>query len=112
MDIWGISRIFAAVESYKTRKDMTAITLERETNNYWNLIKDAGNEVKLALIKRLSDALAPAVAEKKTRRKKYTADDFAGIWDDEHYMAAEDINKAISDARHVKSSRDEIWDKL
>ena len=95
---------------------MTAITLERETNNYWNLIKDAGNEVKLALIKRLSDALAdalaPAVAEKKTRRKKYTADDFAGIWDDEHYMAAEDINKAISDARHVKSSRDEIWDKL
>ena len=47
---------------------MTAITLERETNNYWNLIKDAGNEVKLALIKRLSDALAPAVAEKKTRR--------------------------------------------
>ena len=48
---------------------MTAITLERETNNYWNLIKDAGNEVKLALIKRLSDALAPAVAEKKTRRK-------------------------------------------
>ena len=91
---------------------MTAITLERETNNYWNLIKDAGNEVKLALIKRLSDALSPAVAEKKTRRKKYTADDFAGIWDDEHYMAAEDINKAIRDARHVKSSRDEIWDKL
>ena len=43
---------------------MTAITLERETNNYWNLIKDAGNEVKLALIKRLSDALAPAVAKK------------------------------------------------
>ena len=39
---------------------MTAILLERETNNYWNLIKDAGNEVKLALIKRLSDALTPA----------------------------------------------------
>lgn len=74
--------------------------------------KDAGNEVKLALIKRLTDALAPAVAEKKARRKKYTADDFAGIWDDEHYMAAEDINKAIRDARHVKSSREEIWDKL
>jgi len=78
---------------------MATIALERETNNYWNLIKDAGNEVKLALIKRLTDALAPAVAEKKARRKKYTADDFAGIWDDEHYMAAEDINKAIRDAR-------------
>lgn len=91
---------------------MTAILLERETNNYWNLIKDAGNEVKLALIKRLSDALTPVVAEKKTRRKKYTADDFAGIWDDEHYMAAEDINKTIRDARHVKSSRDEIRQSL
>ena len=112
LDIWGNSRIFAAIETYKTRKDMTAIALERETNNYWNLIKDPGNEVKLALIKRLSDAIASAVAEKNTRRKKYTADDFAGIWDDEHYMAAEDINKAIRDARHVKSSRDEIWDKL
>jgi len=44
-------------------------------------------------------------------QKKYTADDFAGIWDDENYMAVEDINKAIRDARHVKSSRDEIWDK-
>lgn len=91
---------------------MTAITLERETNNYWNLIKDAGNEVKLALIKRLSDALALTLVERNTRRKKYTADDFAGIWDDENYMAAEDINKAIRDARHVKSNRDEIWDKL
>ena len=91
---------------------MTAITLERETNNYWDLIKDAGNEVKLALIKRLSDALALTLVERNTRRKKYTADDFAGIWDDENYMAAEDINKAIRDARHVKSNRDEIWDKL
>ena len=91
---------------------MTALTLERETNNYWDLIKDAGNEVKLALIKRLSDALALTLVERNTRRKKYTADDFAGIWDDENYMAAEDINKAIRDARHVKSNRDEIWDKL
>ena len=56
---------------------MTAIVLKQETENYWNLIKDAGNEVKLALIKKLSDALKPAVAEKKPRKKKYTADDFA-----------------------------------
>ena len=90
---------------------MTAIALKNESDNYWNLIKDASNEVKLALIKRLSDALRPAVAEKKVK-KKYTADDFAGIWDDEHFMAVEDINKAIHDARSVKSSRNEIWDKL
>ena len=90
---------------------MTALVLKRESDNYWNLIKDASNEVKLALIKRLSDALRPAVAEKKAK-KKYTADDFAGIWDDEHFMSAEDINKAIRDARHVKSGRDEFWDKF
>lgn len=90
---------------------MTALVLKRESDNYWNLIKDASNEVKLALIKRLSDALRPAVAEKKAK-KKYTADDFAGIWDDEHFMPAEDINKAIRDARHVKSGRDEFWDKF
>ena len=90
---------------------MTALALKKESDNYWNLIKDASNEVKLALIKRLSDALRPAVAEKKVK-KKYTADDFAGMWDDEHFMAAEDINKAIRDARHTKSSRDVIWDNL
>ena len=48
---------------------MTALVLKRESDNYWNLIKDASNEVKLALIKRLSDALRPAVAEKKAKKK-------------------------------------------
>ena len=36
---------------------MTAIVLERETNNYWNLIKDVSIEVKLALIPKLSNSL-------------------------------------------------------
>ena len=36
---------------------MTAIALERETNNYWNLIKDVSAEIKLALITRLSSSL-------------------------------------------------------
>ena len=35
---------------------MTALALKKESDNYWNLIKDASSEVKLALIKRLSDA--------------------------------------------------------
>ena len=59
---------------------MTALVLKRESDNYWNLIKDASNEVKLALIKRLSDALRPAVAEKETTKK--TAEEFAGVWAD------------------------------
>ena len=85
---------------------MTAIALKRETDTYWNLIKDAGNEVKLALIKKLSDALKPAVAEKKQRKKKYTADDFAGMWTDEYFMDVDELNKLIRDGRHVKSNRD------
>ena len=49
---------------------MAAVILERETNSYWNLIKDAGNEVKLALIKRLSDAVMPAVAQKSKKKEE------------------------------------------
>lgn len=44
---------------------MTAIVLERETNNYWELIKNVSTEVKLALISRLSNALINEVAQKK-----------------------------------------------
>ena len=84
---------------------MTAVVLERETDSYWNLIKDAGNEVKLALIKKLSDAVLPAVAEKGTKDKKYTADDFAGIWSDAEYMDAEEMVKVIRNNRHINSSR-------
>jgi hypothetical protein len=91
---------------------MTAITLKQETESYWNLIKDAGNEVKLALIKKLSDAVRPAVAEKKSRKKKYTADDFAGMWSDEYFMDVDELNKLIRDGCHVKSNRDKIWEEL
>ena len=66
---------------------MTAITLKRETESYWNLIKDAGNEVKLALIKKLSDAVRPAVAEKKPRKKKGDAEPDAGSSDDDEAAA-------------------------
>ena len=44
---------------------MTAIVLEREANNYWNLIKDVSIEVKLALISKLSNSLIFELPEKK-----------------------------------------------
>ena len=71
---------------HKKVKNMTAIALKHETEGYWNLIKDAGYEVKLVLIKKLSDSLRNAVTEKRSRRKTYTADDFAGMWSDEYFM--------------------------
>ena len=36
---------------------MTTVVLERETNSYWELIKNLSAEVKLALIARLSSSL-------------------------------------------------------
>ena len=50
---------------------MTAITVERETNNYWNLIKDAGSEVKLALITLFSASMSKdSDVQVKTRKLK------------------------------------------
>lgn len=92
----------------KNIRNMAAVILERETNSYWNLIKDAGNEVKLALIKRLSDAVMPAVAQKSKKKKKYTADYFAGIWSDEEFKDADDMAKIIREGRHARSNRDDI----
>ena len=62
----GNSPTFA---SKKKDKVMTAIALERETNNYWALIRDVSREVKLALISRLSIALIMEETSKKNTAK-------------------------------------------
>ena len=46
---------------------MTAIALERESNNYWDLIKNVSPEVKIVLISRLSNALMTEAAAKRER---------------------------------------------
>ena len=46
---------------------MTAMVLEYETNNYWNLIKNVSTEIKLALISKLSNALISEMATDKTQ---------------------------------------------
>ena len=43
---------------------MTAVALEKETNNYWELIKNLSVEIKLALISRLSNSLIYEMPEK------------------------------------------------
>lgn len=109
--IWHSQNKFLSLQwniKKKYLKNMATIALENETNSYWNLIKGAGNEVKLALIKRLSDAVLPAVSRTKSRKSKYTADEFAGIWSDEEYMDAEEMVKVIRDGRHIDSSRNTI----
>ena len=81
---------------------MTAIALKHETEGYWNLIN----------IKKLSDSLRNAVTEKRSRRKTYTADDFAGMWSDEYFMDADEMNAAIRNGRHMHSKRENILAEL
>ena len=54
--------IFAVINSII----MTTAVLERETNSYWELIKNVSSEVKLALIARLSSSLIREVVEEKS----------------------------------------------
>lgn len=44
---------------------MTTAVLERETNSYWELIKNLNSEVKLALIARLSSSLVREALKEK-----------------------------------------------
>ena len=45
---------------------MTTVVLERETNSYWELLKNLSAEVKLALIVRLSGSLMREAVEDKS----------------------------------------------
>ena len=53
---------------------MTAIAIERETNNYWSLVKNASAEIKLALIARLSNALVSETQQKRTEAASLIAE--------------------------------------
>ena len=59
--------------------NMATLTLERETQNYWSLLKDASDQVKLALISLLSSSLVSKnveLAAPTTEKKpKITAKD-------------------------------------
>ena len=44
---------------------MQTIAIERETNNYWDLIKNLSTEVKLALMSRISASLVSEQADEQ-----------------------------------------------
>lgn len=81
-------------------------------SHYWGLVKDMDDSQKLQLVTMLVNSVKTVDNKERKPRKKLNANDFAGIWDDEHFMPAEDINKAIRDARHVESGRHDFWDKF
>ena len=81
----------------------------RPISHYWEMVKDLDDSQKLQLVTMLVSSVKPAKVEPK---KKYTADDFAGMWSDEYFMDVDELNKLIRDGRHVKSNRDRIWDEV
>ncbi len=49
---------------------MTSAVLEKETNNYWELLKNLSAEVKLALIARLSGSLVREAVEDESKANR------------------------------------------
>lgn len=79
---------------------MTAVVLERETNNYWNLIKNVSTEVKLALISRLSNSIINEVAQKKESVDNLI-DNIIENAPKDAPITDEDIMQEIKDARYA-----------
>lgn len=75
---------------------MSTLTIEKETNNYWLLLKDISKEVKLALIAKLSASL---VGNETKEEKKASASDFAGMWSDDEYLDSDEIIKILKSER-------------
>ena len=73
---------------------------------YWGMVKHLDNSVKLELISMLVDSMKFSGPDPA---KKLNACDYAGIWNDEEYIDADELAKAIRDSRHIGSGRDAIW---
>ena len=100
----GIIKKKSIMEARTRRRRAT-----RPISHYWEMVKDLDDSQKLQLVTMLVSSVKPAKVEPK---KKYTADDFAGMWSDEYFMDVDELNKLIRDGRHVKSNRDRIWDEV
>ena len=74
---------------------MTTLAIERETNNYWALLKHISKEVKVALIARLSASLISDDSDET----KIDASQFAGLWDDDKYPDSDEISRLIKESR-------------
>ncbi len=107
--------IFAdAIEERKIVMSTTAVENHSATPvmYYWGMVKDLNDSQKLELVRMLVESLqAVMTSPKKAKRKKLDACNYAGIWSDDEYMDADELVKAIHDARHFKDSTN-FWDEL
>ncbi len=65
------------------------------TNNYWNLLKFLSDDIKLALIAKLSNSIVS-----KPKVKSVSASDFYGVWKDSDFnMSSDELAKEIKATR-------------
>ena len=77
---------------------MKTIAILPESNDYWNIIKDVSDEVKLDLIARLSNSLL----HRKTKKKVRSASSFYGVWKDSDFTDADRLTEEIRLSRKFK----------
>lgn len=77
-------------------------TYNNPTNLYWNRIKGASYETKLALIAKLSNALMEESRDKKNT--PISASSFYGVWNDNEYdETADELINHIRESRSFKN---------
>ena len=79
---------------------MTTVALERETNSYWELIKNLSAEVKLALIARLSSSLVREAVQKESEAD-HLIDEILQNAPADAPLTDEEIQQEINAVRYV-----------
>lgn len=71
-------------------------------DNYWNLLKNLSNDVKLELIAKLSSSIV-----RKTKEPAISASRFYGVWsDDDFKMSSDELAAEIKEGRKFKNDID------
>ena len=64
-------------------------------DNYWNLLKGLSDNIKLALISKLSSSIAMKAEGKKSKSMKLS--DFYGVLEDTDFPSASEIREVMQD---------------
>ena len=71
-------------------------------DNYWNLLKNLSNDVKIELIAKLSSSLV-----RKTKEQPISASRFYGVWSDSDFkMSSDELVAEIKKGRKFKNDVD------
>ena len=64
-------------------------------DNYWNLLKGLSDNIKLALISKLSSSIAMKAEDKKSKSMKLS--DFYGVLKDTEFPSVSEIREVMQD---------------